>query len=405
MSWIKEGVELWDRLTVAVKGVLDREWVSRPFLVEPMRTSDPSYHEHIVTMIRSGAGVPLVRCKGSNKFATFIRAARAAAFLQDASPKPPFRVTGWKHTSTDKLDDEVVHTTTGSKILLVHLANEENAEHLIRSAQVGVFGDRRLVAIAVPEDLCDPNARIRCIYVNALAAEIVEGQGSGVILPSSATVADEQGATVVKLQRDIPPSALWLICDSDSQTPPSDDWGSRGEEFMMTSGQFTEDTEVAQELKRQTKGLGAARLALFAVGGLGLGLALFPWSISEGLEGVDTVMLGISMAWLVLAATIGAHMVRASARSRRLSWRWRRQARNQGAHWTGGSLRGVLLCRMLKGVFLKKGKKAADLWASAWPSSPLLEGSTPVRRGRQPHRRVRHSGDGRTSGEGDARDT
>ena len=404
MSWIKEGIELWDRLTAAWKRLLDKEWVSRPFLVEPMRTADPDYREHVVTMIRAGAGVPLVRCKGPNRLADILRAARAVATLQDATPKPAFRAAGWKHTSTDQLDSDVVHTTTGSSILLVHLADQENAEHMTRSAQLGIFGDRRLVVIAVPEDLCDPNASVRCFYTNALAVERVEGEGSGVILPSSTSIADEQAVTVVKAQGSIPPSALWLICDSDNQTRPTEDWGRRGEEFMATRRQLAENSEMAEELRRQAKRLGTARIALFAFGGLGPVAAFFPWSIVDGLDSVDKAMLGISMAWLAVAVAVGVHMARAAAMSRRLSWRWRRQARNLGAQWTGGTLRGLFLRRMLKGVFLKKGKKAADLWASAWPSSSLLQARALDRKSRQPQLRATNSGVGGSEGDADIGD-
>ena len=377
MTWIKEGIDVLDRLKAASKRILERERESRPFLVEPMRTSNPDYREHLVAMIRSRAGVPLAYCKGANKVANFVRIARTVVVLQNVTPKSGFRIAGWKHTATARLDSGVVHTTTGSSILLVHLGEEENVEHLIRSAQVGITSDRRLVVLATPEDLCDPDANVRCIYVNALAAQVVEERGVGVILASSISIADGQPVTIVKAQGDVPPSALWLICDSEDLTPPVDDWGNLGEEFMETQRPLVENSEVDQELKRQARELGALRLGLFAICGLVPPAGLFPWSISEGLDSLDTIMLSISMAWFAMAGVIGIYMARAVVRSRRLSRRWRQQAGKNGAHWNGGSFRGVLLRRMLKGVFLKKGMKAVDLWASAWPSSPLLRGQDP----------------------------
>ena len=401
MTWIKEGIDVLDRLKAASKRILERERESRPFLVEPMRTSDPDYHEHLVAMIRSRAGVPLARCKGANKVANFVRIARTAVVLQNVTPKSGFRIAGWKHTATARLDSGVVHTTTGSSILLVHLGEEENVEHLIRSAQVGITKDLRLVVLATPEDLCDPDADVRCIYVNALAAQVVEKRGFGVILASSTSIADGQPVTIVKAQRDVPPSALWLICDSDDQTPPVDDWGNLGEEFMETQRPLGENSERDQVLKRQAKELGALRFTVLAISGLGPPAGLFPWSISEGLDSFDTIMLWISIAWLGMAAVIGIFMASAFFRSQRLSRRWRQQAGKHGAHWNGGSFRGVLLRRMLKGVFLKKGMKAVDLWESAWPSSPLLQSQDPRAAKTPTALQARHPGRGGSCDEGE----
>ena len=401
MTWIKEGIDALNWLKAASKRIFERERKSRPFLVEPMRTSDPDYREHLVAMIRSRAGMPLAHCKGANKVANFVRAARAAVVLQNVTRKSGFRIAGWKHTATDRLDSDVVHTTTGSSILLVHLGAEENVDHLIRSAQIGMTGDRRLVVLATPEDLCDPDVNVRCIYVNALDPPVVEKRGFGVILASSISIADGQPVTIVKAQRDVPPSALWLICDSDDQTPPVDDWGNLGEEFMETQRPLVDNSERDQVLKRQARELGALRFVLFALCGLGPPAGLFWWSNSEGLDSFATIILSISIAWLVMAGVIGIYMAHAVEGSLRLSRRWRQQAGKHGAHWNGGSFRGVLLRRMLKGVFLKKGMKAVDLWESAWPSSPLLQSQDPRAAKTPTALQARHPGRGGNCDEGE----
>ena len=343
----------------------------RPFLVEPLRTADPRLGKHLVAMVRAGAGVPLVLSMGENAPANFARALRSIFVLQDATRKPAFLVSAWKHARAEDFDRDLAFTATAGTVLFAVLAEGESSGHFKLSATAGPAGGQRLVAIARPEDLCDPTAWVRCVHVNTAAAAIVDTAGgprTGLCLPSSPAAGPGTAAATRRRQKDIPPSAMWLICDSDDQPPPSEDWGDSEEQFASTPRHAAPLSE-SEHVKRTAKSQLWVRWFLWLVAGPLIAAIVFPWPFTAQFDVMELPMLLISAAWMAVSSYAGVAVAGHEAASKIRSRRWPRMEKAGEWDWKGGAARGVTLGQMLHGVYPNKKTSPGELWASTWPET------------------------------------
>lgn len=345
-----------------------KDRVARPFLVEPLRTSDPSVAPKLVKLIRSGAGVPLVRCDGDDvgMLRTFWRWARFALTTQEITEKPPFEVTRWRHRPVDDFGGDLVEQDTAGSVLFVDLDSTESREHFIHSTRPGLSAARRLVAILTPADLCDPTAWVRCVWVNAFAASPVSGSQTGVILPSSWAIDPAKAATTRMRQCDIPPEAMWLICDSDHQGAPETNWGEK-EEGYDAAPRPAAPFKHERRLKGKAKWRRIYKLVMWVVAGAGpAAFGISALGFSGDLDATETGLLAGAVIWGAAMAVVAACAAWAITKDKCLTllWRWRERGRPE--RWQKGTARGLLLSELLREVSVQPDRTWDDLWASTF---------------------------------------
>ena len=339
--------------------------VSRPYLVEPLRTNDPRVGECLVEMVRGGAGVPLVCSQRKNGLWNLLRWTRLYCVLHDTTPSCVFEVVEWRHIPTPYLDSDVVYTWSASSVLFFRLADGERREHFKHSINIGLSGSRRPIVLAKVEDLCDPTAWVRRIYVNAVATGEDHQTRSGVSFPSSASM--EVGATATSRirQKDAPPGAIWLVCDNEEQAPPSPDWGDKPDSSNATP---RPDGPLALEhhLKKQHKWWWTQKSMMLLIFGLvPAGFTLYGSSVEEP----GNVQMGLgafSAVWFIATGAVAIVWMWAELRGRRLKHKWKKKEGAKG-EWTGGTARGVYLGRLIKDISFQDGKGLRDLWERTWP--------------------------------------
>lgn len=390
MGMIKDVVETTLLLADRRRRRTGRPRLHRPFLVAPLRSTDPSLFAHLVNAVRSGAGIPLVYAGRENKVADFLRRARAIYVLQDTTPKSAFAVCQWQHLPAAHLDAEVVYTATAGSALFVELASTESSGHFLRSVKAGRSTGPRPIVIATPENLCRPSAWLRCIQVDAREATVDASSPARVALPSSAALKAGETAATRMRQKDVPPDALWLICDSDDQSPPSPKWGDTPETFT-TSPRPSRSTTEGDHLDAMAKSWRTNKLILWLLAGLGvpvlaavLSFMVFwllaaiwwlapalrssvSWSFSTLLSTIEVVTM-VSAVWFAVSALVAINALWAAAKSKCVAYMWRRKEGFKTADWLGRTKRTVFLTRLLDGISFKPGKSWPDLWPTPPPN-------------------------------------
>ena len=367
MGWIKDIADLARPLIERlVKSGVSAD-VQRPFLVEPLRTTDARLGKHLVETVRSGAGVPLVCCRRETRFGNLMRWTRLYCVLQDTTPKSVFEVVEWRHIPAEYLDGEVVYQGSAGSVLFFHLADRERREHFERSANVGVSGSRRPIVLLKAEDLCNSSAWLRRIDVNVLDAGLDDNSRTGVALPSSLFSRLEGTATSRIRQKEVPPDAIWLVCDDDDLKPPSPDWGDEPESSRATL-RPVHMPGVLEHLGKQAKRWRQQKwLFWFAFGLVPAAFTMYG-SFVDDPGNFQIGMRVFSIFWLSATAVAAGISLWIAWRgsSKESKWEIGEEIR---AKWTGGTARGMFLGQLLKEVTFKNGKGWSELWANTWPAT------------------------------------
>lgn len=347
--------------------------VWRPFLVGPLRTGDERIGKHLVDAVRGGAGVPMVYVRRANPVANFFRWLRFCVVLQDKTRKSAFEIVRWSHFPADHLAPEAANTGSAGSVLLVELAQSERRDHFKRSVKAGATASRRPIVLATVRDLCDATAWVRVIFVNGLRPVMDTQSQTRVALGSSTAVDSGTSAWSRIRQKDVPPDAIWLICDSGSQLPPAADWGSEPESFDA-SPRPPRSGHTEEYLKDEASSWRNSKAALWLV--LGLELAAIPFALAVGVfdGGVSRGLLAFSISWLAVAVLLLVWGVWFAVSSAFVESWWDRcmipdiGEEATSAIWTGGTARGVFLGRLLHQVSYSRQWQKSRRWAVTWLS-------------------------------------
>ena len=347
-----------------------KERVERPYLFEPLRTSDPIVAANMVRMIKSGAGVPLVPSRGDDlgKLRAFYRRARIEVATQRTTPKPAFEVIRWQHIQASDIDDELVCGGSAGSALLVCLDPKESRRHFIRSAQACLSGGRKLVALARPEDLDNPASWVRCVWVDAFRIADIRGVPTEMAIPSSSAIDPSQTATARLRQKDVPPGALWLFCDSDDQGEPGENWGENQQGHEAAPRPAT-PPGTNRRVKAKARSRRRYKSSIWLIAAFVPAGITFPWWSSDGLDNFEIGLLVFSVSWLAAAAAVAAAAAWALVKGECLALWWGLRDRGRAARWEMGTARALLLPQLLREVALKPGKEWEEVWARAWPDA------------------------------------
>lgn len=327
--------------------------VWRPYLVEPLRTGDKWVGRHLVDMVRSGAGVPMVYMRRPSLLANTLRRVRFRTILQDRTRKSVFEVASWRHVPASRMGSAVAFAGSAGSVLVLDLARRERREHFKRSLRAGVTGSRRPVVLATPDDLCDPAAWVRCVEVNGHRPVVDEQSRTGVCLVTW-SIADPGSAAWSRVrQKDVPPHAMWLICDSDDQALPSHDWGETPESFAATP-RPPSPLPDKDRLKEHSKWWRREKMALWVVLGLEPAALAIALALLVANGGLDRGLWAFAIAWLSVCALLLLNGLWSAATSAFSDCWWGRYMvpgigeDTSAANWTGGTARGVFLCQLLQ---------------------------------------------------------
>ena len=359
-------------------------------LLQPIFERDRERGRLLVDLVRQTSVPPLRGFVHPLRLRTADRWATRNLFTFDTDPKPAFAIKSWRFDLERDLDASEFFGHSTGFLLRVELEQGESRSHLLKSFKNGKSVEKRVVAIAPVEALADPTVWVRCLVVNAYAADAPDSQKSMIGVQSA-----RESETVFRArQKDIPDDALWLICRGQGQTQPGPDWGHSSDHFDADPDDFPqmpkkhrEHLERARRRDRQRQW----RLWLMAVPGFVVGLVVmgillgtlgvflqwwfslfgspiqWPWWLTE-------VILRVWFYFAVVPWSVGVSLaallwLSKSLDARSTKRRWlRRDGRKETTYWPGGTAE----CLRLGHLYFAGPNLDADQWQHYWhPQQPL----------------------------------
>ena len=207
--------------------------------------------------------------------------------------------------------------------------------------------------------------RVFCFRVTSVGLHIDERCHRNVMFLSERPAkADESTAWSVLDQTQVPPNALWLICDH-GDLDLCDGWERSG------SGRQTATTPAAsagdvltKTIKRRVRREAAAKIGIWALVALTVPvLALL--AVPDFWVQRETVV-AFSANWVACVFVLALFVLVRASVEHFLGRRWRPRD-GQTEEWTGRTTWALAAGRMVSQVTFLAGKRGQDLWNSEWP--------------------------------------
>lgn len=341
-------------------------------------TAQPQELEHYVA---ARGLVPIQRKVQSSRLRSTWRAVADFLFETRASPKPGFRILGWRCRPVPGSE-----AIPGAFVLALRLHPNENRSHLRTSLLPRLrFSDRPcLVAIASVSDLFDETSWVRCYAVDPSTTSL-DPEDCQLVAVQSYDTARRGTPTCISMRvRDARESVVWLIVDNVGKAAPGGDWGRSPATIYETHDDAPEPEDLGDErvqidddfryIRREdfTSSLIGRTIVWLAAGTcvpllylLGWGSAVFlglrlPSWLTSGATVVPAVWLALwtSLAYLYVGAMVGTQL--------QAAW-WRRrdgQRRRGDRVWRGGTTDCLVF-----GSMVRRGRRLdRDGWRRFWLS-------------------------------------
>ena len=346
-------------------------WASvlrREPLFEPFSSESSAHKDEFVKMVQSGVGVPIQYRRHSRRGWDVLRLPWILYFGSDTSPKPVFEIAAWEYRPVADLKAEGVYKDTGGSVLFVELSPGESGRHLKRSLRGKITDPTRVVVIATPAEMCDSKARVRRLEVERFEARTDDRCSKRLAFPATSA------ARVRK--EEVPPGALWLLCASEEQAPPTSAWmeapdGARTPQAVFDT-RIREGTEHVQASLRRVRWAKVFVWALF-----GLGIPLLAWAVAVLVPVLsdfekatwNNILTTAALWWLRVFVVVGLLVLLEAGFSWVEARCWRKAENMSKADWTGGTIR-CLAARSLLGQLSVIGKTTwQDAFAEVWPNN------------------------------------
>ncbi len=151
--------------------------------------------------------------------------------VRETEPKSGFPIESWKYLLDSDPEVEDLFQNGSGFVLEFRLTAGENGCHLLRSATAQTRAKERMIAVASAAEAVDPDAKVRCLLVDAETMRLAESDPRYALVLSSDRPKRRQRRVFLRANRDIPEDALWLIYPTQPDREPSADWGNYSEEF------------------------------------------------------------------------------------------------------------------------------------------------------------------------------
>lgn len=270
-------LRLWRRFAYPSKqregkrtGVRGARRLSRVPLLDKRVPSSGLHTGRVMAAVRSGLPLPAVLSRVEGRWKRVWRYVRRIFFTRGPSCKPVFGIEAWEYAPVDQLDPSVVYEHSDGFALFVKLAEGELVGHLEYSA-LSFWGYGITVAVAPLESLEHDRVRVFCFRVASGGLRIDKRCPRSVMLLSELPVnADESTAWSVVDETQVPPNALWLICDH-GDLDLGDGWEKSGSGRQTATQPATSagDALIAT-IKGQVRREAAVKFGVWALIALGV---------------------------------------------------------------------------------------------------------------------------------------
>jgi hypothetical protein len=215
---------------------------------------------------------------------------------------------------------------------MVTLANGEDARHFKSSVELSGHRGSTVVAVVPHHRVYDRSAKVECLAVSSLQVALSKRQGRTVVLQTSAFGEPEGREWEVRLGKNVPKGAMWLL-NTEGEDPRHA--GGDG-----SASEYGERLAAIGGIKKGVATMWATFIALCATLGIAVGL----WYLAAGdpFPVVGDVLLWCAIVWTALSGwLLGVWAAKVTvAVAKRWWWGLKRE---EGVEWTGGTRRGLLL--------------------------------------------------------------
>lgn len=345
-------------------------WSSRVPLFDKVVPSSGSHTGRIVTAVRSGLPIPTVLRSVDKRVSRVWRYVRRIFFTHGTTFKPIFEIEAWEYAPACRLDGSVVFEHSDGFALFVKLAVGELAGHLKYSAaSLGSYGIT--VVVAPLESLEESQVPVYCFRVTSVGLHVDQRCRRSVMFNSERpTKSHEPTAWSVLDQAQIPPNALWLICDH-GEVDLGDGWERCRTGRQMARRPAVPPNEVLiNTIRRQTRREAIAKIGLWALGAIGVPLVAL-LVLPSTLGGRDAAV-DFGAFWIVCFIFLAFVVLSRELWERIRGWIWQLQG-EKAARWMGRTTWALAAGRMVRQVTLLADRKNQDLWEAAWPQHDSTE--------------------------------
>ena len=325
-------------------------------LMTPMYTAKVSgwgqWVEKLQMTVRSGCGVPLAHKRVDSKLASFVRLIRRSFFIHDTSPKPAFEIAAWGYHPVGGMEMEVVYNLSEGFILHIELAEGELARHLKKSIEARAQLAEAMVVVAPLESLYDRNAQVRCFLVDTSNVGLGGCNPKKIAFASAIPNSNGQQPARSMLNRQVPPRAVWLVCDDPNAKELKDGWWASHAEgkaaFRDTDESSLEYVNLTVRRMRKEK--------------LELAAMVFPlpavmlWLIGLVEPDFRSAAWLTAISWMVLVSYFLLFILGCIVLARVRSWYWLRVEKTKRDKWRGRTTRCIAAGIMVRGVALSDKK-------------------------------------------------
>ncbi len=355
--WARSRIAERRTFRLAKHGVTRQRATDHPLLAPMLQPFTPvldSDGPTLAAAYRCGNGAPLVYRPHGNQFVNVLRSAYLQWLAADTRRKPVFEVDGWGILPAKTAGNTSMYPHSSGAMLEVRLASGENSLHFKHSLAAWRSPTKRLVAIAGVDDLRDGTARVRCMYVDATSFDRGPDDPKTVLLASSTSMELEEGCIFTLRQKDVPAEAIWLMCNMANVRASAQDWGQKAEWHQSQpnpqSPQCHAHKEAVDRLLKADKGRNRMAWLLFGPGFSAAILlaSLTLWLLND--EGSDqwATLAAISVIWAFITTAAMIWIVLDIATNHLRKKLWLQQDKMQPAEWTGGTLRGLAVGRLMR---------------------------------------------------------
>ena len=331
----------------------------RRLLTTPMFTAKVpgwgQWVEKLQMTVRAGCGVPLAYNRVNSKLVSLVRFIQLNFFIHDTSPKPAFEIAAWGYHPVAGMEMGVVYNLSEGFILHVELAEGELVRHLKKSIEARALLAESLVVVAPLASLYDRNAPVRCFLVDTSNIGLDDRNPKKIAFASAVPNSNGRQPAHSMFNGQVPPRAVWLVCDDPNAKEPNDNWWVRHVEGEAGPRNTDESSleYVSLTVRRMRKSkleLAALVLSLPAVM-----FMLFGLFVPE----YRSWAWPIAFFWMFLVSYFLLFILLGLVLRRARSWMWLRAEKTKRKNWHGRTTRCIAAGNMVRGVALSDKKWTA----------------------------------------------
>lgn len=173
---------------------------------------------------------------------------------RETDPKSGFPIESWKYKLGRDLEDEGMFRHGSGFAFEFRLAAGQNGHHLLRSARAQKKAKERMIAIASADEAVNPEAKVRCVLVDAETLRLAGDDPRYAVALSADKPKGGQRRVFRQKNWKIPEDALWLVHPTQPDREPTKEWGQSSEELTCADiGPAAGWSDDLREARRQAR--------------------------------------------------------------------------------------------------------------------------------------------------------